>query len=166
AVPESLRSLLDRIDPAPAVVVAPGTELCAWNDAFAAVFRPLGLLDAGSRPSLIRYAFTDPRAKQGIVDWEAMADALVTWLHTNANPGTEAIVEELSAVAGADFVERWQRRPVGQLDVGLNTIDSPDLGTLEFHTQTLAAPDGFSLVAHLPADSVTEAALDRLPVRS
>ncbi|SDS31105.1 helix-turn-helix domain-containing protein [Microlunatus soli] len=161
-VPATLRDLLGRLDPAPAVVVAPGTELCAWNDSFAALMRPFGLLSSEPRPSMIRFAFTDPRAKQVVADWGAMADALVTWLHTNANPGTEAIVDELSALAGSEFADRWSRRPLGRLDLGLGSVVSPDVGRLELQAETLAARDGFSLVVHLPVGSVTEAALARL----
>lgn len=158
--PELLR-LLDRLEPTPAVLTAPGTELVAWGEVFDRLVRPVGMLD-GEPPQLIRYAFGDDRARDAVADWETLADELVAWLHLRGGRGTAGIVTELSESVGPEFTTRWQRRPTGSPDLGLRTVMHPDVGRVDLSAQVLQAGDGLDLVALLPADAGAEAALDEL----
>lgn len=160
-VPPGLVALLDRLEPTPAVLVGRRTELIAWTDAFDRLARPLGILD-GEQPELVRYAFTDSRARDAVADWAVLADALVTWLHLHSGPDTGATVEELSATLGAEFTSRWEIRPTGTPDLGLRAVVHPEVGLVRMAPQVLLAGDGLTLVVLLPEDGVAQAALDRL----
>lgn len=160
-VPPGLLAVLDRLEPTPAVLVGRRTELAAWTDAFDRLVRPLGMID-GDRPELLRYAFTDERARDAVEDWALLADALVTWLHLNSRPDTAAIVAELSESLGEEFTSRWESRPTGDPELGLRAVVHPEVGLVRISPQVLLAGDGLTLVVLLPQDGVAQVALDRL----
>jgi hypothetical protein len=60
-VPSTVRALLDRLHPTPAVVIGPWYQIRAYNRAFEVVMRPIGVLD-NSDPNLARFTFLDSRA--------------------------------------------------------------------------------------------------------
>ena len=160
-VPPGLVAVLDQLEPAPAVVVGRRTELVAWTDTFDRLVRPLGMLDE-DRPELLRYALTDRRSRDAVGNWEALADALVTWLHLHSGPDTAQVAAELSRSIGESFVTRWDRRPTGDPDLGLGAVVHPEVGLVRTTSQVLLSGDGLALVVLLPADAVARAALDRL----
>lgn len=162
--PPGLLALLDRLEPTPAVLVGPGTELVAWTEGFDRLVRPLGMLD-GEPPRLVHYALTDHRAREAVADWEGLADALVGWLHLHSGPHTASRVTELTESAGAAFTSRWQRRPTGAPDLGLHAVVHPEAGLVRLAPQVLSAGQGLTLTALLPADHAAEAALDHLAGR-
>ncbi|MDZ5619395.1 helix-turn-helix transcriptional regulator [Nocardioides sp. HM23] len=163
-VPPGLLTLLDRLEPTPAVLVGPQTEVVAWTDAFDRLVRPLGMLD-DARRELLRYAFSDDRARGAVADWTVLADALVTWLHLHSGPGTGAVVAELSATLGREFTSRWESRPTGTCDLGLRAVVHPEVGLIRISPEVLLAGDTLTLVVLLPADGAAQAALDRLTGR-
>jgi transcriptional regulator with XRE-family HTH domain len=160
-VPAGLVAVLDRLEPTPAVLVGRRTELMAWTDGFDRLVRPLGMLD-GDRPDLLRYAFTDPRARDVVEDWALLADALVTWLHLHSRPDTAGLVTDLSAALGQEFTSRWESRPTGAPELGLRAVVHPDVGLVRTTPQVLLAGDDLTLVVLLPEDRAAEAALDTL----
>lgn len=163
-VPAGLVAMLDQLGATPAVLVGRRTELLAWTDTFDCLARPLGMLE-GSPPILLRYAFTDPRAREAVSDWSAFADALVAWLHRQSSPTTADFVAELCATAGKAFTTRWNRRPTGPLDLGIRAVVHPEAGLVRLSPEVLSAADGQSLVVLLPADTAAEAAFDLLAGR-
>lgn len=160
-VPDGMTQLLARLEPSPAAVLGPGTELLAWTEGFERLARPLGMLD-GDAPDLLRWAFADPRSRETVPEWDALADALVTWVHHYSSPRTLELVEELTGVAGDAFAARWAQRPTGPLDVGLRSVRHPDVGPIRLSPQVLSAEDRLALVVLLPRDAAADAALDRL----
>ncbi|KAA1426725.1 helix-turn-helix domain-containing protein [Nocardioides antri] len=160
-VPPGLLSVLDRLEPTPAVVVGRRTELVAWTDAFDRLVRPLGMLE-GEQPDLLRYAFTDERARSAVDNWSVLADALVTWLHLQSGADTGAVVADLSASLGEEFSSRWESRPTGTPDLGLRAVAHPEVGLVRIAPQVLLAGGGLTLVVLLPEDAAAQAALDRL----
>lgn len=58
-VRSTVHAILDRLDPAPAVVVNHLTDMLAWNDAYDRLARPFGLLDL-TPPNLLSFLLTDP----------------------------------------------------------------------------------------------------------
>lgn len=163
-VPAGLVTLLDRLEPTPAVVVRRHTELAAWTDAFDRLARPLGMLD-GDPPQLLHYAFADRRARDVVADWEAFADALVRWVHLQGGPDTAEMVDALSAALGAEFSRRYDARPTGEPDLGLAAVVHPEVGLVRLSSEVLLARDGLTVVVLLPADGAAQAALDRLSGR-
>jgi hypothetical protein len=153
--------VLDRLEPTPAVLVGRRTELAAWTDAFDRLVRPLGMID-GDRPELLRYAFTDERARDAVQDWAVLADALVTWLHLHSGRDTAVSVAELSESLGEEFTSRWDSRPTGDPELGLRAVVHPEVGPVRITQQVLLAGDGLTLVVLLPGDGAAQVALDRL----
>ena len=163
-VPAGLLTLLDRLEPTPAVVVRRHTELAAWTDTFDRLVRPLGMLD-GESPQLLHYAFADQRARDVVPDWDGFADALVRWVHLDGGPDTTQLVGALSASVGAEFSTRYAARPTGDPDLGLRAVVHPEVGLVRLASEVLLARDGLTLVVLLPADGAAQAALDRLSGR-
>jgi transcriptional regulator with XRE-family HTH domain len=165
----TVRAVLEQLEPAPALVLNHLAEVLAWTTTYERVARPIGLLDADP-PSLIRFTFTDPRARTAYPAWEQVADEQIANLraHLRFSEGQGAqLVEELAAEAGAAFTERWEARPVQTKRFGVKRLVHPEVGELRLSYETLQLPDEDDqrLVVYLPADDATGQALDRLSGR-
>ncbi|WP_413105380.1 helix-turn-helix domain-containing protein [Streptomyces sp. Inha503] len=170
----TVRALLDRLEPAPAVLCNGLGELLAWTEAYERLTRPLGLLDAhgadGGPPSLVRYVFTDARARTAYPDWDRVADDQVAALKQGpfrADPHVAAVADELTVTAGPDFAERVTTVPGLPRANGVLRLVHPEEGELRLAYETLELPadDDQRLVVHIPADDASAAALDRLTGR-
>ncbi|WP_016698564.1 helix-turn-helix transcriptional regulator [Actinoalloteichus spitiensis] len=105
----TLLALLDQLEPAPALVLDARTTVLAHTAGFRELVASTGLLD-DPRPNLVRYLFTDARARLTYPDWPVVADARVAALRAAADLGdqdTAVLVGELTATAGAEFAERY-----------------------------------------------------------
>jgi transcriptional regulator with XRE-family HTH domain len=165
----TVRAVLERLEPAPAFVANHLGDLLAWTDGYERLARPLGVLD-GDEPNLLWFTFCDERARTAFPDWDDVADEQITNLRAELrgpNDDTRALADHLARVAGADFTERWDRRPVGRSQTGVKAFAHPDVGVLRmaFETLELSDPDRQRLVVYVPADSATAAGLDRLAGR-
>lgn len=165
----TVRMLLDHLEPAPALVLNHLAEVIAWTSTYERIAGPIGLLDHDP-PSLIRFTFTDPRARQVYPQWEAVADEQIANLrsHLRFGEGQGAqLVEELSEQAGAEFTDRWEARPVATKRFGTKHLVHPEVGDLRLSYETLQLPDEDDqrLVVYLAADEGTAAALDQLSGR-
>jgi transcriptional regulator with XRE-family HTH domain len=160
----TVRALLDRLEPAPALVVNRPGDLLAWTAGFARLAGPTGLLESDP-PNLVRYVFTHPRAHDAHPDWDTVAAERAAALRAAAalgDPHAALLAEELTIIAGARFrdlfegsaalpsrtgVERWAHPEVGQLRLAYESLQLPD-------------PDEQRLVVYLATDEATAAALD------
>jgi transcriptional regulator with XRE-family HTH domain len=164
-VPATVRVLLDGFDPVPAFVVGPWGDVLAANATWRALVGPLGLLD-DDPPNLARHAFRHPLARSAYPDWSAMADESVGRLRASAapwgrDPGFVALLEDLTGEP--EFDRRWAAHAVAGKHRGTRRIAHPEVGELRLATEVLLLPDDHDqrLVAWLPADEVTEAAVAR-----
>ncbi|MFF5446379.1 helix-turn-helix domain-containing protein [Streptomyces sp. NPDC012888] len=165
----TVHALLDRLEPTPALVVNRLSEILACTDGFRRLAEPVGLLD-GSRPSLARFAFTDPRARTAYPDWDRVADEQVAALKVGpgqADPHAAALMEELALACGAEFTDRLATLPGLPPAHGTLRLLHPAAGELllTYETLELPADDDQRLIVHLPADAAASAALDRLTGR-
>ncbi|MEV6350477.1 helix-turn-helix transcriptional regulator [Actinoplanes sp. NPDC051851] len=165
-----LHAVLDRLEPAAAVLINPLGELLAYTSGFRRLAAPIGLLD-GVRPNLIRYVFTDPRARAAYPDWEHVADEQVSALKHgpfHSDPARLGLAEELTVLAGEVFRERVARLPGLPRAHGSVRWEQPGVGVLRlsYETLDLADDDGIRLVVYLPADQATgEALRESAPLR-
>ncbi|MEV4946825.1 helix-turn-helix domain-containing protein [Streptomyces sp. NPDC053755] len=165
-----VRALLDRLGPTPAAVVNVLGEIVAHTEGYARLTGPLGLLD-GDPPSLLRYLFTDPRARAAYPDWDRVADQQVAALYyglTGSDPHVAELARELTITAGAPFSDRLKAAGLLRARSGRERLAHPEVGELclEYEVLELSEADGQHMVVHLPADERTSAALDRLVGRS
>ncbi|MEU0739692.1 helix-turn-helix domain-containing protein [Streptomyces sp. NPDC006134] len=164
----TVRAVLDRLEPAPAVVLNWIGDVIAHTEGYARLAGPIGLLD-GERPNLLRYVFTDVRARDAYRDWDRVADDLVARLRHDVplrDPYVAELADELSVTAGAEFTRRFADLAMTPRRVVAQTVEHPEAGPLRLLYETLALPDdGQRIVVHLPADDATAAALDRLDGR-
>ncbi|MET7622439.1 helix-turn-helix transcriptional regulator [Streptomyces sp. NPDC005408] len=166
----TVQALLDRLEPAPALLINRASEILAWTQAYERLARPIGLLD-GSPPNLARFVFTDERARAAYPDWARVADQQVAALKQGpfrTDPHVGALADELALTAGAAFAERVESVPGLPESSGIVRLVHPEAGELRLAYETLELPadDDQRLLVHLPADNVTSAALDRLTGRT
>jgi hypothetical protein len=168
-------ALLDRLEPTPALVVAPHGDVLACTEGFRRLAVPVGLLDS-AEPNLVRFVFGDPRARVTFPDWERVADERAALLRAAADLGDRtaaALADELSITEGTEFGRRYGAGGALPPSTGVERWEHPTAGTLRlaFESLTLPGPEELRLVAHLPADAATRAALatleeqDRMPIR-
>jgi len=164
----TVEALLHQLDPAPAVVVNHLTDLLMWNDAYEALARPIGLLDA-DRPNLLAFLFTDRRSRGAYPEWDVVVDDLVATLHEQRHddPAADELAARLASEAGVPFSSRWNRRPTGGKRYGSVPLTHPLVGPLrlDFETLDLSGTDRQRIVLYLAADAASASALDRLAGR-
>jgi transcriptional regulator with XRE-family HTH domain len=166
SVRSTVRALLDRLEPAPALVVDAQGDVLACTVGFRLLAAPVGLLDA-DQPNLARFVFTDVRARAAFPDWERMADERAAALRAAADLGDRAaaaLAEELSITAGTEFGHRFAASAVLPAWTGVERWEHPAAGTLHLAYESLPLPgtEEHRLVVYLPADADTSDALAAL----
>src|SRR5690606_25829753 len=102
AVRPTVLALLDRLEPTPALVLAPHGDVLASTAGFRRLAAPSGLFDADA-PNLVRFVFADPRARAAFPAWERVADERAAALRAAADLGDRtaaALADELSITVG------------------------------------------------------------------
>ncbi|ALC19400.1 DNA-binding protein [Streptomyces pristinaespiralis] len=165
----TVRAVLERLEPAPAVLVNRLSELLAWTQGYERLAGPLGLLD-GTPPNAARFVLTDDRARAAYPDWERVADEQVASLKQGpfrADPHVAALADELTVTVGTVFTDRVERLPGLPRASGVTRMVHPQAGELRLAYETLELPadDDQRLLVHVPADAASAAALDALTGR-
>ncbi|MEV0201871.1 hypothetical protein [Nonomuraea sp. NPDC050691] len=160
---------MDRLEPAPALVLNRLSDVLAVTTGYERLAGPLGLLDAED-PHLTRYIFTDTRSRTAFPEWERVADQHVALLKiesSRADPLIAEFTDELALTAGALFTDRMRARSTLPRRTGVERWDHPEAGELRlaFETMELSDADEQRLVVYLPADEASSAALDQLTGR-
>lgn len=169
AVRPTVRQLLYSLEPTPAVVLNGVGDILLFTPGYADLVETIGILDPDV-PNLVRFLFTDTRAKKIYHNWAAAADECVAHLkiESYADPdGTAWFIDELRLTGGPDFSERISGPPSAPHLTGTERWDHPEAGTLELNYETFDIPasGNLRLLAYLPADEATAAALDRISGR-
>jgi transcriptional regulator with XRE-family HTH domain len=162
----TVQALLDRLEPAPAVLLNRLGDLLAYTAGYERLAGPIGLLDA-TPPNVVRYILTDSRARSAYPDWDHIADEQVAALKQGpfrADPHVATFVDELTVIAGDAFTQRVDTVPGLAKSNGVLRLAHPTAGILRLAYETLELPadDDQRLIILLPADEATWAALDRL----
>jgi transcriptional regulator with XRE-family HTH domain len=165
----TVRALLDRLEPAPAVLLNRLSEILAHTAGYERLAGPIGLLD-GNPPNVTRFVFTDPRARTAYPDWALVADEQVAALKQGpfrADPHIAGLADELTVTTGDAFTGRVASLPGLPRSTGVTRLHHPEVGELRLAYETLELPADHDqrLIVHLPADDATSAALDRLTGR-
>lgn len=169
SVRPTVRALLHRLEPTPAVLINRLTDIVAHTEGYARLAGPAGLLDV-PEPNLARYVFTDERARTVYPDWERVADELVASLKQGpfrSDRHMAALADELALRAGDAFTHRVETVASLASSTGVLRLAHPGGAVLrlDYEILELSADDDQRLIAYLPADAATSAALDRINAR-
>lgn len=161
-----VRALLDRLDPAPAVLLNRLSEVVAHTAGFERLAGPIGLLD-GTPANLAWFVFTDSRARIAYPDWHQVADEQVAALKQGpfgSDAHSAMLADQLTVAAGSEFTRRVETLPGLPRANGVLRLVHPEAGELRLAYETLDLPadDDQRLVVYLPADATTSDALDGL----
>ncbi|MFD6161272.1 helix-turn-helix domain-containing protein [Nocardia sp. NPDC060256] len=165
----AVRAILDRLEPAPAVVVNRLTEVLAHTDGYHRLMAPFGLFDT-TPANLARFVFTDARARTAYPDWHHLADQTVATLKHGPfrkDSHIATLADELTVTVGPEFTDRVETVPSLPAATGITRFAHPEAGQLRlaYETLDLSADADQRLIVHLPADESTAAALDQLAGR-
>ncbi|WP_017539882.1 helix-turn-helix domain-containing protein [Nocardiopsis halophila] len=163
----TVRALIERLEPSPAVVLNRLDDLLVHTEGFARLTAPSGLLD-GPEPNLTRFVFTDPRSRTALPDWDRVADAQTARLRSQSAWGDGhmlPLVEGLAEIP--EFAARWRNAASLPPRRGVHRWRHPEAGELRLAFECLDLPDydGQYLLVYLPDDAATGAAMDRLTGR-
>ncbi len=169
AVRPTIRALLDRLEPGPAVVLNRLGYVLATTSGYELLARPIGLLDH-EWPNIIRFTFADPRARLAYPDWNRVALDHVARLKSEirrGDPHAQELVDDLTVIAGTPFTRLLEGPGGPPSRTGVDRLAHPEEGELRLAYETLDLPDADEqrLIVYLPADEATAAALDRVTGR-
>ncbi|MET7621897.1 helix-turn-helix transcriptional regulator [Streptomyces sp. NPDC005408] len=144
ALPHAVVALVDRLDPCPSYVTGRRWDVLASNRAAQALWTNWPARPPRDR-NLIWWMFTDPQAREVMVDWPAEASALLGRFRTAAarHPGDTGFGELLERLQAASPEVRdwWPQHTITPLGSGTKRLRHPNLGELELHHVVLQLAD-------------------------
>jgi transcriptional regulator with XRE-family HTH domain len=142
----AVRTMLDSMGDAPAVLIGYRNDVLAWNRmGHALIFGHLPF-DApdrpDTRPNWIKLIFCDPHLREFYADWKTKAQDAVAYLRLVSgqrpdDPRIASLVGELSLNC-EDFSKLWVRHTVAQCRSGLRGFRHPLVGALTLNEEVLA----------------------------
>jgi transcriptional regulator with XRE-family HTH domain len=163
--PAELVTWVAALDPIPAFLTNPRTDMLAYNRAAEAVITVPDPGSDGTR-NLLRGLFTGPPPGQPVnrAREQTARSTLARFRSAHArrydDPGFRALVDELLRESPR-FRELWRRHEVLDSQLGTKVLEHPVLGTLTLHhLQLIPTSDReLRLTQYLPGDAATRAAL-------
>ena len=137
-------SLVHRLNPCPTYVTGRYWDVLASNQAAQALWTNWPALPPEAR-NMLWWMFTDPGARQVMVDWPGEASALLGRFRTAAarhpgDPGFSTLFERLHE-ASPEVRDWWPQHKVLPLGSGTKRLRHPVLGELELHHVVLQLTD-------------------------
>ena len=164
------RTILDSLEPNPAVLMNARWDILAYNRAYASFFADLDGIPDEDR-NCIWLAFTEPEWRKVIVDWDDVAARMVGEYRAAMaehldDPSWHAFLERLRD-ASPEFASRWERHDVRRMESSRKRVRHPELGLLMLdYTNLWLDPSlGARVTAFTPADEQTAARLHDLHAR-
>jgi len=155
-----LRAVLESLEPAPALLCNRIGDVLAHTPAFGRLAGPLGLLD-GPRPNLLRFTFTDPRAREIYPEWESVADERLSAVRRESQPGDHHLRELLDEIAAMESAAKLGTAAASSEPFGSELLRHPEAGLLRLSYESLSSGDQ-RLLVYRGADAETARALGRL----
>jgi transcriptional regulator with XRE-family HTH domain len=159
--------LIDQLEPLPAVVVNARLDLLAFNRVYASFYDDLDTMPIEDR-NILWLAFTHPRWRDVIVDWEDVSGRLVAEYRALMaehldDPAWKTLVARLHR-ASPEFTALWERHDVQGVESRTKRAMHPTAGLLLLdYTNLWLNPNlGVRIIAFSPADDRTRRRLERL----
>jgi transcriptional regulator with XRE-family HTH domain len=160
-------TLIEQLEPLPATIVNDRLDLLAYNRIYASFFDEIESIAAEDRNHLW-LAFTNPRWKQVMVDWDDSVATMVAEYRAAMaqhldEPAWKALVARLHH-ASPEFTAMWERHDVQTSEGRVKRALHPTAGllTLEYTNLWLGQRLGTRIVAYTPADDRTRTRLEAL----
>lgn len=166
-VTDTLRRLVQTLEPNPASVISPWWDLLAWNASYSALLGGLEHRPEEERNNLW-LLFTDPGTRSLLLDWNPEARQILGQYRANIAryPGDPRATTLLTALgeASAQFRTMWAEHPVTGFQPSRKRFNHPFAGRLDLDSVkiTTAEDPQQNLVVFLPADQATTQHLHRL----
>ena len=143
-VSPALQHFLEQFGPRPAFVSGRRWDILAWNDAGCAVFDDYRLR-TGRERNTIWGLFTNPLARQIVVDWEADARELLAQFRSSCarhpdDPQLAELIHDLMR-ASPEFRAWWPDHEVRSGQEGRKALNHPQVGSLVFERLTFQVFD-------------------------
>jgi transcriptional regulator with XRE-family HTH domain len=161
-VPAELRSVVLELDPYPAYLIGPRTDVLVWNDAVARLLGEPSRAPDGER-NLLWWLFIDNERHENGMSATAR-NTLARFRAEHARrydePAFRDLIEALLRESPR-FRELWRRHEVLDGQLGRKEIDHPTMGPLVLnHLQSIpTSHPELRLIQLVPADADTRAAL-------
>jgi transcriptional regulator with XRE-family HTH domain len=160
----ALRAFVEALEPHPAYVFGPRTDILAWNPASIRLFHDWDALPP-ERRNLLFWLFLDSSWDRSSRSWQATAKSTLARFRAQhaRRPGDAsfaALIDELSKTS-PEFRAWWPRHEVITEQAGTKTIEHPELGRLRLHhlQSTPTSDPELRLTIYVPADAQTRKAL-------
>jgi transcriptional regulator with XRE-family HTH domain len=144
-VSPALQHFLDQFGTRPAFVSGRRWDVLAWNDAGCAVFGDYRRRTAPRERNTIWGIFTNPLARQVIVDWEEDARYLLAQFRSSCGryPGDAQLTELVHdlMLCSPEFRAWWPDHEVQSGQEGRKTLNHPQVGYLLFERLTFQVFD-------------------------
>ncbi|WP_202637705.1 helix-turn-helix domain-containing protein [Bailinhaonella thermotolerans] len=143
-------ALLDALgESTPALVLGRRNDVLAWNRAGHALLTPhldfAAPADAAARPSLSRWFFLDPHARDLHRNWDDLAKSHVAYLRLvgGRHPGDARLAELIGELTmrSREFAALWAAGHVGDCTAGVKRLHHPTVGDLVVDYQVWLQPD-------------------------
>ena len=143
-VSPALQHFLDQFGTRPAFVSGRRWDILAWNDAGCAVFGDFRRMTTRER-NTIWGIFTDPLARQYVVDWEEDARQILAQFRSSCGryPGDAQLTELIHdlMLSSPEFRAWWPDHEVRSGQEGRKTLNHPQVGYLLFERLTFQVFD-------------------------
>ncbi|GHO98212.1 hypothetical protein KSF_082600 [Reticulibacter mediterranei] len=147
-VSPALQRFLDQFGTRPAFISGRRWDILAWNDAGSAIFSDYSRMTTPRERNTIWGIFTNPLARQFVVDWEEDARQLLAQFRNSYGRHPEdaqftELIHDLM-LASPEFRAWWPDHEVRSGQEGRKTLNHPQVGYLMFERltfQVFDAPD-------------------------
>jgi transcriptional regulator with XRE-family HTH domain len=163
----TVQPLIDQLEPFPASVVNDRLDLLAYNRVYASFFDDLDAITAEER-NVLWLAFTHPRWREVIVDWDDIVGRLVAEYRAAMaqhldEPAWKTLVARLHRAA-PEFTAVWERHDVQAAESRTKRAMHPTVGllSLDYTNLWLGQRLGTRIVAFTPADERSRRRLEAL----
>jgi transcriptional regulator with XRE-family HTH domain len=156
----AVRVLLDRFEPYPAFVLNARWDILAYNRVQSSFFGDYDGIPEEDR-NCLWLAFTDPRWRKVIIDWEESVKRVVAEYRAAMaehidDPAWQAFIDRLHQTS-PEFTEIWKRHDLVGMDTPTKRLLHPMVGLLRLdYTNLWLDRPGARLVAFTPADEESE----------